>query len=77
MNSAQEPLAQLLALRSPGDKVCRTPLPVASTISAHLRATEKGEKAIESAVLSTYQKPQSLGFNGEFHVWEHLLRIHD
>lgn len=34
-------------------------------------------KAIEREVLSSYQIAQSLGFNGDFRAWEHLLRIHE
>jgi hypothetical protein len=37
----------------------------------------KGNKAIERGVLSRYQIAQSLGFNGDFRAWEHLLRIHE
>jgi hypothetical protein len=37
----------------------------------------KGNKAIEREILSSYQVAQSLGFNGDFRAWEHLLRIHD
>jgi hypothetical protein len=37
----------------------------------------KGNKAIEREVLSRYQIAQSLGFNGDFRAWEHLLRIHE
>ena len=37
----------------------------------------KGNKAIERTVISTYQVAQSLGFNGNFRAWEHLLRIHE
>jgi hypothetical protein len=36
----------------------------------------KGNKAIEREVISSYQIAQSLGFNGDFRSWEHLLRIH-
>lgn len=36
----------------------------------------KGNKAIEREVISSYQVAQSLGFNGDFRAWEHLLRIH-
>jgi hypothetical protein len=35
----------------------------------------KGSKAIEREVISSYQVAQSLGFNGDFRAWEHLLRI--
>jgi hypothetical protein len=37
----------------------------------------KGNKAIEREVISSYQVAQSLGFNGDFRAWEHLLRIHE
>ena len=37
----------------------------------------KGNKAIEREVISSYQIAQSLGFNGDFGAWEHLLRIHE
>ena len=35
----------------------------------------KGNKAIEREVISSYQVAQSLKFNGGFRAWEHLLRI--
>jgi hypothetical protein len=37
----------------------------------------KGNKAIEREIISSYQIAQSLGFNGDFRAWEHLLRIHE
>jgi hypothetical protein len=37
----------------------------------------KGNKAIERNVISSYQIAQSLGFKGDFRAWEHLLRIHE
>jgi hypothetical protein len=37
----------------------------------------KGNKAIEREVLASFQVAQSLGFNGDFRQWEHLLRIHE
>ena len=37
--------------------------------------SNKGNKAIEREVISSYQLAQSLGFNGDFRAWEHLLRI--
>ena len=37
----------------------------------------KGNKAVERSVLSTYQVAQSLGFNGDYRAWEHLLRVHE
>ena len=35
----------------------------------------KSNKAIERTVLSSYQIAQSLGFNGDFRGWEHLLLL--
>ena len=37
----------------------------------------KGNKAIEREIISSYQVAQSLGFNGDFRAWEHLLHIHE
>jgi hypothetical protein len=37
----------------------------------------KGNKAIERCVISSYQIAQGLGFKGDFRAWEHLLRIHE
>jgi hypothetical protein len=37
----------------------------------------KGNKAIEREIISSYQVAQSLGFNGDFRQWENLLRIHE
>jgi hypothetical protein len=37
----------------------------------------KGNKAVEREVISSYQIAQSLGFNGDYRAWEHLLRIHE
>lgn len=36
----------------------------------------KGNKAIDREIISSYQVAQNLGFNGDFRSWEHLLRIH-
>jgi hypothetical protein len=35
----------------------------------------KGNKAIQREIISSYQVAQSLGFNGDYRAWEHLLRI--
>jgi hypothetical protein len=35
----------------------------------------KGNKAIEREVISSYQIAQSLGFNGDFRAWEDLVRF--
>jgi hypothetical protein len=37
----------------------------------------KGDKPVERCVLSTFKTAQSLGFKGDYHAWEHLLRIHE
>lgn len=37
----------------------------------------KGNKAIEREVISSYQVAQALGFQGDFRAREQLLRIHD
>ena len=37
----------------------------------------KSGKQIERCVISTFQVAESMGFKGEFHQWEHLLRIGD
>jgi hypothetical protein len=57
-------------------------VPLFATFSNRFSATraessEKGNKAIEREILSSYQVAQSLGFNGDFRAWEHLLRIHE
>jgi hypothetical protein len=37
----------------------------------------KGNKAIEREIISSFQVAQSLGFKGDFRAWEQLLRIAD
>jgi hypothetical protein len=37
----------------------------------------KGNKAVERTIISTFQIAQSMGFQGELRQWEHLLRIHE
>ena len=37
----------------------------------------KGNTAIEREIISSYRLAQSLGFNGDFRAWEHLVRIHE
>jgi hypothetical protein len=79
LKQTQEMLAKLLALLQAGET---------DKFAAHLyqsrrqyrRDSErpnKGNKAIEREILSSYQIAQSLGFNGDFRAWEHLLRIHE
>jgi hypothetical protein len=47
-----------------------------SSITALYQARREGDKAIERSVPSSFQLAQSLGFQGDFRQWEHLLRIH-
>jgi hypothetical protein len=67
-------LSKLLALVEWGE---------ADKFVAHLYQVEacerpnKGNTAIEREIISSYQVAQSLGFNGDFRAWEHLLRIHE
>jgi hypothetical protein len=79
LKQTQDMLVKLLALLETGE---------ADKFAAHLyqsrrqyrRTSErpnKGNKAIEREVLSSYQIAQRLGFNGDFRAWEHLLRIHE
>ena len=37
----------------------------------------KGNKATKREILASFQVAESLGFNGDFRAWEHLLRIHE
>jgi hypothetical protein len=79
LKQTQETLAKLLALLKAGE---------ADKFAAHLyqarkqyrlicERPNKGNKAIEREVISSYRLAQSLGFKGDFRVWEHLLRIHE
>ena len=72
LKQTQEMLAKLLALLQAGET---------DKFAAHLyqsrrqyrRVSErpnKGNKAIEREILSSYQIAQSLGFNGDFRAWE-------
>jgi hypothetical protein len=79
LKQTQEMIAKLLSLPEAGE---------ADKFAAHLyqsrrqyrRTSErphKGNKAVEREIISSYQIAQSLGFNGDFRAWEHLLRIHE
>ena len=37
----------------------------------------RGNKAIDREVISSYEVAQNLGFEGDFRAWEHLLRLHE
>jgi hypothetical protein len=75
VKQTQETLAKLLALLEAGE---------GDKFAAHLyqsrrqyrRTSErpnKGNKAIEREVISSYQVAQSLGFNGDYRAWEHFV----
>ena len=79
LKQTQEVLSKLLALLEAGE---------ADKFAAHLyqsrrqyrrvsERTNKGYKATEREILASYQIAQSLGFNGDYRGWEHLLRIHE
>ena len=79
LKQTKETLAKLLAFLEASE---------ADKFAAHLyqsrrqyrRTSErpnKGNKAVEREVISSYQIAQSLGFNGNFRAWQHLLRIHE
>jgi hypothetical protein len=76
LKQTQDNLAKLLALSKPARQTSlpRTFINPADNTAA---PANKGNKAVEQTVLSTYQVAQSLGFNGHFRAWEHLLRIHE
>ena len=75
LKQTQQMLAKLLALLESGDATH-----VYQSRRQYRRVSErpgKGNKAIERAVLSSYQIAQGLGFRGDYRAWEHLLRIHE
>jgi hypothetical protein len=60
-SEADRSLAHLYPARRQYRRVCERP--------------NKGNKAIEREIISSYQAAQSLGFLGDFRAWEHLLRF--
>ena len=78
LNVTQETLGKLLALleSSEADKFVAHLYQARKHCRQVCERPNKGNKAIEREVLSSYQIAQSLGFNGDFHAWEHLLRTH-
>ena len=76
--ATQETLAKLLALlESEADKFVAHLYQARRQYRRTCERPNKGNKAIERTVLSSYQIAQSLGFNGDFRAWEHLLRMHE
>ena len=75
----QETLGKLLALleSSEADKFVAHLYQARKQYRLVCERPNKGNKAIEREVISSYQIAQSLGFNGDFRAWEHLLRVHE
>jgi hypothetical protein len=75
----QEMLNKLLALlqSSEADKFVAHLYQTRKQYRLVCERPNKGNKAIEREVISSYQIAQSLGFNGDFRAWEHLLRIQE
>ena len=79
LKQARNILDNLLALFE-ASEVDRFAAHLVQSLRQYRRTCErpnKGNKAIERSLLSSYQIAQSLGFKGDFRAWEHLLRIHD
>ena len=79
LKQTQETLAKLLALleASEGDKFAAHLYQARREFRHISERPGKGNKSIERSVLSSYQLAQSLGFNGDYRAWGHLLRIHE
>ena len=79
LKQTQDMLGRLLALLQDGESDKFT-AHVYHSRRQYRRVSEppnKGNKATERETISSYQVAQSLGFNGDFRAWEHLLRIHE
>ena len=51
-----------------------------AAVTEQLRATQETldkNKADEWEIISSFQIAQSLGFEGDYRQWKHLLRIHE
>jgi hypothetical protein len=79
LKQTQEMIAKLLSLLEAGeaDKLPLTFTSHADNTGALPSDQTRAPKAIEREIISSYQIAQSLGFNGDFRAWEHLLRIHE
>ena len=79
IRATQEMLNKLLALleSSEADKLITHLYQARKQYRLVCERPNKGNKAIEREVISSYQVAQSLGFQGDFRAWEHLLRIHE
>ena len=47
------------------------------TYTTEMRTAGKSGKQIERCVISTFRIAESMGFQGDFCQWEHLLRLGD
>ena len=79
LKATQETLSKLRALleSSEADKFVAHFYQARKQYRLVCERPNKGNKAIEREVISSYQIAQSLGFNGDFRAWEHLLRVHE
>jgi hypothetical protein len=77
LTEIQQTVAQLLAQlqATEADKFAAHLYQACRQFRRTCERPNKGNKAIEREVISSYQVAQSLGFNGDFRAWEHLLRI--
>jgi hypothetical protein len=50
---------------------------VQTSVLRVLASPESAASRIDHCVISTFQVAESIGFNGDFRAWEHLLRIHE
>jgi hypothetical protein len=79
LRATQETLSKLLALleSTQADKFVAHLYQARKQYRIVCERPNKGNKAIERETIASYQAAQSLGFMGDFHQWEHLLRIHE
>jgi hypothetical protein len=77
LEATQATLAKLMALleSSEADKFVAHLYQARKQYRLVCERPNKGNKAIEREIISSYQVAQSLGFKGDFRAWEHLLRI--
>jgi hypothetical protein len=79
IKATQETLSKLLALleSSEADKFVAHLYQARKQYRLICERPNKGNKAMEREVISSFQIAQSLGFKSDFWQWEHLLRIHE
>jgi hypothetical protein len=79
LKATQQMLSKLLALleSSEADKFVAHLYQAQKQYRLVRERPNKGNKPIERELIASYQIAQSLGFDGDFRAWEHLLRIHE